>query len=48
MHCGVAGQIYLDIEDAELHDMQFSMREDGFELDRWIITNNGDFNHILY
>tara|TARA_R110002049_G_scaffold30345_4_gene103958 strand:- start:2848 stop:5802 length:2955 start_codon:yes stop_codon:yes gene_type:complete len=44
VHCGVAGQIYLDIDTAGEHDIQFSMREDGFEMDEWLITNDKNFN----
>ncbi|WP_206208147.1 hypothetical protein [Wenyingzhuangia fucanilytica] len=39
-HCGVPKQIYLDIDKAGIHDIQFSMREDGFEFDKFILTNN--------
>ena len=44
VHCGVAGQIYLDITTAGEHDIQFSMREDGFEMDQWLITTDRNFN----
>ena len=44
VHCGVAGQIYLDIDTAGEHDIQFSLREDGFEMDEWLITTNKDFS----
>lgn len=37
-HCGEPYKIYLDIEQAGEHDIQFSMREDGFEFDRFILT----------
>ena len=39
-HCGVPHQIYLDIEKAGVHDIQFSMREDGFEFDKFILTTD--------
>ncbi|NND80573.1 MAG: hypothetical protein HKN53_11795, partial [Maribacter sp.] len=29
VHCGVPHQIYLDIAESGIHDIQFSMREDG-------------------
>ena len=32
-HCGVPKGIYLDIEKSGLHEIAFSMREDGFEFD---------------
>lgn len=38
VHCGVPHRIYLDIEEPGLHTIQFSMREDGFEMDRWMMT----------
>lgn len=42
-HCGVPKEIYLDIEKAGVFDIQFSMREDGFEMDKFILTNNIDY-----
>ncbi|WP_299012554.1 hypothetical protein [uncultured Polaribacter sp.] len=39
-HCGVPQQIYLDIDKKGLHDIQFSMREDGFEFDKFILTKD--------
>ena len=42
-HCGVPHQIYLDIEDAGLHQIMFSMREDGFEFDQFLLTSDRDF-----
>ena len=36
-HCGVPQTIYLDIPEAGTHTIQFSMREDGFEFDKWIM-----------
>lgn len=44
VHCGVPKEIYLDIDKAGLHDIQFSMREDGFEFDKFILTK--DINYI--
>lgn len=44
VHCGVPHEIYVDIEKAGVHDIQFSMREDGFEFDKFILTN--DVNYI--
>ena len=43
VHTGVPGQIYLDIENAGVHEIQFSMREDGFEFDRWLMTTDKTF-----
>jgi hypothetical protein len=42
-HCGVPKEIYLDIDKAGVQDIQFSMREDGFEMDKFILTNNIDY-----
>lgn len=39
-HCGEANMIFLDIEDAGEHEIAFSMREDGFEMDKWMLTND--------
>jgi hypothetical protein len=41
--CGVPYEIYLDIEEAGEHEIMFSMREDGFEFDKFILTNDRDF-----
>ncbi|MGB5418367.1 hypothetical protein [Algibacter sp.] len=43
IHCGVPHKIYLDITKAGIHTIQFSMREDGFEFDKFILTNNINF-----
>jgi GH43 family beta-xylosidase len=42
-HCGVPYQIYLDIEKPGLHTIQFSMREDGFRMDKFLLTTNREF-----
>lgn len=42
-HCGVPHQIYLDIKKPGVQVIQFSMREDGFELDKWLMTTNRNF-----
>ena len=42
-HCGEPHKIFLDIENAGLHTISFSMREDGFEFDRWLMTRDRDF-----
>lgn len=39
-HCGVPHEIYLDIPKSGIHDIQFSMREDGFEFDKFILTKD--------
>ncbi|WP_204344055.1 hypothetical protein [Psychroserpens algicola] len=43
VHCGVPKEIYLDIEKAGVHDIQFSMREDGFEFDKFILTKDSSY-----
>ncbi len=43
VHTGVPLEIYLDIEKPGEHIIQFSMREDGFEFDKFIFTNRRDF-----
>lgn len=42
-HCGVPMAIYLDIDKPGVHDIQFSLREDGFELDKFILTKDPGF-----
>lgn len=37
-HCGVEKQIFLEIPNAGMHTISFSMREDGFEFDKWIMN----------
>ena len=40
VHCGEPYLIYLDIEEAGVQEITFSMREDGFEFDRFLLTND--------
>ncbi|MEM6522656.1 MAG: hypothetical protein AAF693_02640 [Bacteroidota bacterium] len=42
-HCGVPGAIYLDVLKPGIHIVQFSMREDGFEFDKFILTKDSTF-----
>lgn len=37
-HCGEPYKIFLDIEEPGTHDIIFSMREDGFEFDQFVLT----------
>jgi len=37
-HCGEPYKIYLDVTAPGLHAVSFSMREDGFEFDKWLMT----------
>jgi len=36
-------QVFLDIEKAGEHEIQFSLREDGFEMDTFVLASNKDF-----
>lgn len=42
-HCGEPYKIYLDVETPGIHEIHFSMREDGFEFDKWLMTTDRDF-----
>jgi len=42
-HCGEPHKIFLDVPSAGIHDIHFSMREDGFEFDRWLMTRDRNF-----
>lgn len=46
-HCGEAYKIFLDIKEPGQHDIQFSMREDGFEFDQWLITTDREYQPQL-
>lgn len=43
VHCGVPGLIYLDVPTEGIHTISFSLREDGFRFDKWIMTKDPDF-----
>ncbi|QDV25511.1 DUF5060 domain-containing protein [Aureliella helgolandensis] len=43
-HCGEPYKIYLDVPTAGIHEISFSMREDGFEFDRWLMTQTREFS----
>jgi Domain of unknown function (DUF5060)/Putative collagen-binding domain of a collagenase len=43
VHTGVPMQLFLDIDKAGDHEITFSMREDGFEMDKFILASNQDF-----
>lgn len=38
VHTGVAYELYMDIEKPGVHELTVAMREDGFELDRFVLT----------
>ena len=42
-HCGEPHKIFLDIKNAGTHTIHFSMREDGFEFDKWLMTTDREF-----
>lgn len=42
-HCGEPYKIFLDIKEPGQHTVQFSMREDGFEFDQWLITIDREY-----
>ena len=42
-HCGEPHKVFLDIKEAGEHEVQFSMREDGFEFDKWMMTTDRQF-----
>jgi hypothetical protein len=43
VHTGVPMQFFLDIERAGEHEILFSMREDGFEMDKFVLAGNREF-----
>ena len=42
-HSGERYKLYLDIEKPGPHVITFSMREDGFEFDKWLMTTDREF-----
>ncbi|MFG0290292.1 MAG: hypothetical protein ACF8CQ_19085 [Rhodopirellula sp. JB044] len=42
-HCGVPMEIYLDIETPGEKMIEFSMREDGFTMDQFLLTTDKNF-----
>ncbi|MEN8695402.1 MAG: DUF5060 domain-containing protein [Akkermansiaceae bacterium] len=38
VHIGIFGKIWIDVPTAGLHKVHFSMREDGFEFDKFVLT----------
>jgi hypothetical protein len=37
-HCGIEKLIFLEINEPGVHTISFSMREDGFEFDKWVMN----------
>jgi hypothetical protein len=46
VHCGVPGEIYLDILQPGIHEITFSMREDGFEMDKFILVLDPEYKPV--
>jgi len=44
VHGGVKGLLFLTIENPGEHEIAFSMREDGFEFDKFIMTTDAKFS----
>jgi hypothetical protein len=42
-HCGEPYKIFIEVEQPGLHNIEFSMREDGFEFDKWLMTKDRNF-----
>ena len=42
-HCGTPNTIWLDIPESGVHNITLSMREDGFELDKLILTKDPNY-----
>jgi hypothetical protein len=43
VHTGVPMQLFLDIAKAGEHEIMFSLREDGFEMDKFVLAGNKAF-----
>ena len=43
VHGGVRGLLFLNVEKPGEHTIHFSMREDGFEFDQWLMTTDPKF-----
>jgi hypothetical protein len=43
VHCGVPHLIYLDVDKKGPHEIMFSLREDGFEFDKFLLTTDRDY-----
>ncbi len=42
-HCGVLMQIHLQVDQPGRHTVSFSMREDGFAMDQFLLTDDPDY-----
>lgn len=45
-HCGVAKTIFLDIEEAGVNEIEFYAREDGFEIDQFILLKEPEDQNL--
>ena len=45
-HCGTPDTIWLDIPESGVHNITLSMREDGFELDKIILTRDANYKPV--
>ncbi len=43
LSCGLIGQVRLEIPSAGLHTVSVAAREDGLELDKWLLTTDPSF-----
>lgn len=41
--CGIPNTITIEVPSAGTHTVQFSMREDGFEFDKWLMTTDEQY-----
>ncbi len=46
-HCGEPYKIFIDVDKPGLHEITFSMREDGFEFDQFFMTTERDIEQPL-
>ncbi len=42
-HCGEPGKIWLDVPSSGEHTVQFSLREDGFRFDQFLLTTDPNY-----
>ena len=42
-HCGAPMEIYLDVDEPGVHTVNFSMREDGFAFDQFLLTRDRQY-----
>ncbi len=42
-HCGIPMEIYLDVNEPGIHTVRFSMREDGFAFDQFLLTRDREY-----